>query len=165
MEVSMIMAPQNIPITLTGDVYNRHEDVSDDDPTSRVNLQPPRGDEPENAIMECAGQRLVIARIPFNRGDVALYQRLDMHGRYAIAGNHTNWGYSGYFKASVFDGKQWRAFKIWNFIPEADRHYANQGDRAKVHQRLAKIIENLAGTCVIWGNRTYEVSTVEKKHP
>lgn len=165
MEVNIIKPPKNAPITLTGDVYDRYKDVSEDDPTSWINLEPLRGDEPENELMECAGEKLVIVRIPFNRGDVALYQRLDMYGRYAIAGKHTNYGYSGYFKASVFDSKKWRAFKIWNIAPEGDRHYANQSELVKVRQRLTRIIEALSGACLIWGHRAYELPTLGKNNP
>jgi len=78
-----------------------------------------------------------------------------------LAGGHANYGYSGYFKASVFDGKKWRAFKIWNFVPEVDRHYSSQLEQTQVRARLIAQIEARAGSVVEWGNRAYELASVE----
>lgn len=150
---------RNAPVILTGASYDRHLDVPDDDPTSWLNLERVAGVEAHEAPTELAGAKFTSVRVPFKRGDVALYCRNDMHGRDAIAGGHTNYGYSGYFRASVFDGKQWRALKIWDVVPEADRQYASQTEKGEVQARLAAHIEALAGLAVEWGHRAYEVVT------
>lgn len=147
---------KNAPVTLTGAVYDR-QDIPEDDPTSWVDLEPARGDEAEDMITEFAGEKFAIVHIPFERGDVALYSRLDAAGRAARAGGHSNYGYSGYFKASVFDGKKWRAFKILSSVPEIDRNYASQGEKPKVQARLTERVESWAGRVVAWGNRAYEL--------
>jgi len=155
----MTKAPKNAPITLTGAVYDRYRDVSTDDPTSWIDLEPQDGLETENDLTQLVGEQLAIVRNKFERGDVALYQRSDTYGRDAIAGGHSNYGYAGYFKASVFDGKQWRAFKIWDFIPQSDRSYASQRELADVRERLTSLIQARAGLVAAWGNRTYELPT------
>jgi hypothetical protein len=114
-----------------------------------------RGFRPKQTLEQI--RRSIPYLVVFERGDVALYYRLDMFGRAAIAGHHPNYGFSGYFKASVFDGKKWRAFKIFDFVLEKDRHFSNHGDRASVYQRLAALIQTRAGCTLRWGNRAYEM--------
>lgn len=81
--------PQRRPLVLTGNVYDRQDDVE----------------------------------ITFEAGDVAVYHQMDADGRAAVREAHPNYGYSGYFRASVFDGKNWRRFKIWEVVSKTDRQY------------------------------------------
>ena len=55
----------------------------------------------------------------------------------------TNYGYSDYFKASVFDGKGWRNLELRGFIPESARHYATQSESGAVRERLVAAVESL----------------------
>lgn len=149
--------PTHPPITITGNVYDRYHEIDPDHPGMHIDLalsadQPAPQDE-----VIIMGQPFVPVARSFEAGDIAIYQKLDADGRSALAGGHTNYGYSGYFRASVFDGRGWRSFKIWGFIPEADRKYATQHDVASVKQRLTARLENLAGTSLVWRNRTYEL--------
>lgn len=153
-------AASHLPLTLTGTVYDRDE-IEARHPKGEVILVEPKGDEPEEALATVGKATLAIAYreyTPLLAGDVAIYPRMDMYGRHAARGKHTNYGYSGYFRASVYDGSQWRAFSIWHFVPEVDRHYETMGDRNAVRQRLVEHVKARSGQQLAWGNRAYELA-------
>jgi hypothetical protein len=137
----------NPPLTITGVVVDRRNDVSDDDPTAFFDL----ADAVD--VGDVTGADLI--RIEYRPGDMALRERLDMHGRNAIAGGHSNYGYSGYFKASIFDGKSWRNLSIWSLLPANGHRYASQGEKGTVRARLVGAIEERMGRVVEYRNKAY----------
>lgn len=90
-------------------------------------------------------------------GDIKLWCRLDSAGRAAVEGGHCNFGYSGYFKASIFDGKKWRNFKLWNFISDTIRHYATQQEKGWKLNMVIAALEKRKSAIASWGDRTYEL--------
>jgi hypothetical protein len=153
-------------LTLTGTVAEWDEVQSDKRGNQKTDLVPALPDTPEEDVVMLAGERLMVVEIGRNApgqtsyaaGDVTLYSKLDANGRHSVSGGHSNFGYSGYFKASVFDGKQWRNLKIWDFVPEADRQFATQKDKPTTEAKVIAAIAARAGHAVVWGDRTYELA-------
>jgi hypothetical protein len=80
-------------------------------------------------------------------GDVYVYRRDDASGRYARSGGHTNLGYSGYFLASIFDGKKWRRLQINELIPYSDRSFELASSSPEVRNRIALAVLSWHGRC------------------
>ena len=118
---------EHTPLTLTGKVCDRRLDV---------------------ILAEIEGEL-------FEAGDVGVYENTDSNGRMAIAGGHTNYGYSGYFRASIYDGKKWRKFKIWDFVSGPDRTFQTRRDMPEVRKRLIEIISAKRGNRVTWADGSY----------
>ncbi len=144
--VSVIKA-KHPDLFLSGGVYDKHDDVLEGYPDRRL--------KEDCDIEDVIDDQLDRWTVRFSVGDVAVYQKLDMFGRMAVKGRHSNYGYSGYFKASVFDGEKWRNFKIWNFVD--DRSYNTQAEMKDLKTRVMKIIREQAGNLVVWTKRTYEL--------
>lgn len=143
------------PIVLTGTIMNYY-DLDEKDRTTELVTRDATSDDPEELVIESAGSREVVDRIPYERGDIALRPKLDAAGRFAVSGWHSNYGYSGYLEASVFDGKKWRAFSIKS-LPETFRHYASQSEKSAVQERLEAFLKTRAGQEVLWGTRAYQL--------
>ena len=95
--------------------------------------------------------------VPFKIGDVAIYPKSNFLGRYSSAGNHPNFGYSGYFRASIFDGEGWRNFKMWDFISEEERSYRFQYKLNETKERVMEMIANRKGSVAVYTDRTYQI--------
>lgn len=151
------MKNKNFPLTLTGVVFDRDALRTG----GKTELVPATDQHRDDQIVQVPGiGRMAVVASPSTipaAGDISLYSKMDMLGRSAVAGKHTNYGYSGYFRASIFDGKAWRNFKIWDFIPEAERQYETQGDRPRVKKHLVAQLSARVGSVAVWGNRTYEL--------
>ncbi|MER8783333.1 hypothetical protein NKH60_19150 [Mesorhizobium sp. M1006] len=81
-----------------------------------------------------------------NDGDIKIQPKSDMHGRFASAGGHTNYGFSGYFKGFVYlAGKRKALVDWWTLFPGKEHHYAAQQDRGKAEAAIREIIETRAG--------------------
>lgn len=149
---------KNRPLTLTGSVFDRDAVRT----APKTDLVPATADHTEDQIIDLPGmgRMAIVAAAPGTgpaAGDVSLYSKSDMEGRIARAGRHTNFGYSGYFRASIFDGKAWRNFKIWDFVPEMELQYETQGDKPRVTKHLVALLAARIGATATWGHRTYEL--------
>ena len=68
-------------------------------------------------------------------GDIQIQAVLDSDGKWAVAGGHANYGYSGYFRGYVWlRGARKRLVDWWTLFPGGEHHYATQGGRRK-HSR------------------------------
>ena len=143
------------PIVLSGTVMDYY-DLDEHDRTSSLEFRAATPDDPVELVIELDGEKLVTESVAFERGDVALRPKLDAAGRYALNGGHANYGYSGYFEASVFDGKTWRAFNIRS-LPERLRNYASQTEKSAVQERIEELLNQLADTALEWCDRAYEL--------
>jgi hypothetical protein len=82
-------------------------------------------------------------------GDIQLQAVLDSEGKWAIAGGHSNYGYSGYFRGYVWlDGARKRLVDWWTLFPGKEHHYATQGDKRKAAEAIQARIDILSGTAV-----------------
>lgn len=145
----------NGQMPLSGNVYSRHEIDLANDSRSYLELEPEGDPSAGGEVVAVGGAEYAVVRKPFEVGDVAIYPRLDMFGRMALAGGHSNHGYSVYFRATIFDGSRWRNFQIWDFVPSEDRQYANQGEKTTIERRLIATINAQVGAIAVWGSRTY----------
>jgi hypothetical protein len=151
------VTPSSHPcLVLTGTVYPEGT-VGDAGETATVEFRHP-SEASTGSEATVGGVDVALVEVPFLAGDVEVVSRLDTSGRHNLAGRHTNFGYSGYFKARVFDGKRWRTFKIWDFVPEDARRFPRQGDKAHKMQEVIDAIRANGGKRVSWGNRTYEIA-------
>lgn len=135
------------PLTITGVVVARRTDVSDDDPTAFVDLRD--GVDVHNMT------EADLVRVEYRQGDVALRERLDMYGRNARIDGHSNYGYSGYFRASIFDGTRWRNLSIWSLLPGNGHRYASQAEKGVIRERLEAAIVERVGQVVEYRNKAY----------
>lgn len=78
-------------------------------------------------------------------GTIRIYSRDDAKGRSARRGKHTNFGYSGYYLASIFDGTKWRKLQFNALVPYDERSYEMASDKKIVEQYLADIISSWRG--------------------
>lgn len=92
-----------------------------------------------------------------SRGDIKVYERLDEAGRAAVRGGNANYGYSGYFRGLVYDGRRWRNLKLWELVPETDRQYATQAEKAATLERLRADLRALAGRKLVWRDRAFHL--------
>lgn len=142
------MPPQpRPPIRVSGTVYNKRTDVPSEDPTGFYDI-------PANADLGNLSKEDLV-RVHFQVGDVALYERSDMFGRKALAYRRTDIGYSGYFKAIIFDGKKWRNLAVYHLLPKNGHHYATQGEKQSVRERLKAAIAERTGQEVTYRKRQY----------
>lgn len=124
-------------LVLTGSVYVRGEDFDPNDLSTTFE------DE------------------PIVSGDVSIYSLLDKAGRSAARGGHTNFGYSGYFGASIFDGKKFRRFRTLNFIAKQDGSFAAQKNKPEVQVRVKELIRQQAGRKARWTEKSYELEATD----
>lgn len=107
-------------------------------------------------VCEIADKILAMKSIPFEDGIIQLQPKSDMLGRFASSDGHTNYGYSGYFKAYVYlKGKRKALVDFWSLFPGDGHHYSAQQDKAEVEGRIRVVIEARAGTDVIKVARGY----------
>lgn len=145
-------------LVLTGTVYPDGNGRKADE-TEQFRLVPIK-EAPEGVAetTELGGEKYALVPDPYEPGDVDLVSRMSARGRRHAAGGHTNMGYAGYFRARVFDGKRWRNFKIWDFVPKEVRNYDLAGDKGKVAEEITEIIEVRTGKRLTWGDRAYEIA-------
>jgi hypothetical protein len=160
------------PITLSGNVYYRPDISFTEDKRAHIQLcglieqsDLREGEKILDSFSMVIGEgktdSVTQIMVPFKVGDVAIYPKSDFLGRFSVAGGHTNFGYSGYFRASIFDGRAWSNFKIWNFISEEDRSYKVQYKLNETKDRVMKRIIEKRGFVAVYNDRTYEISNSE----
>lgn len=85
----------------------------------------------------------------FDDGTVQIMPRTDMFGRAAIDGDHSNYGYSGYYKFFVFvDGKRRRLTNAWRLFPNNEHHYKRQYEKKDVVAHIAATFAGIEGRAV-----------------
>ena len=91
-------------------------------------------------------------------GDIYLYHRDSREGALARRGGHTNYGYSGYFLASIFDGHQWRKLQINKLMAYEQRSYDFASQRQDIIGNLARIISSWRGVRAIYSQESRSFS-------
>jgi len=129
---------QKPALSLSGNVYTKEDvemlELADEDPESLPALI---RDDVAN------GDRLA-------PGDLKVYPQLDEQGRMAARGGHTNFGFSGYFAASIFDGTKWRRFDLRTVVPEKESGFAAQKDKADAIERIRECVRSASGRQCVW---------------
>jgi hypothetical protein len=83
-----------------------------------------------------------------NAGDVCVYRQDSAQGGSNRGGRHTNYGYSGFFKASIFDGTKWRNLKLDTMIQRESLAYDFQYDAENVARMVLQVIAQRQGARV-----------------
>lgn len=87
---------------------------------------------------------------PFADGDIQIQPRLDMYGRFAASGGHTNYGFSGFFRGYVtHNGKRRRLVDWYALFPNNEHHYASQLAKPDARDAIVARVEILSGTYVV----------------
>ena len=92
--------------------------------------------------------------IDLQAGDLKLYHGLDGAGRKALQRRHTNYGFSGTIRASIWDGRGWRRMRLISLLGEAVR-YPTQGEKDEAYARVRQTVPSLAGLAVFWDGSRY----------
>lgn len=85
-------------------------------------------------------------------GDIYLYRNDDRQGASYRRGRHTNYGYSGYYLASVFDGQKWRKLQFNDMVPYENRSYEYASESGRVYSYLTRVVST-------WRGRNVQYST------
>lgn len=83
-------------------------------------------------------------------GDLKVFPRLDEQGRMAARGGHTNFGFSGYFAASIFDGAKWRRFDLRTVVPDKESRFAAQRYKHDALSCIRKRVRSASGSQCVW---------------
>ncbi|MFL3317292.1 hypothetical protein [Klebsiella michiganensis] len=78
-------------------------------------------------------------------GDVYLYRNDDRQGASYRRGRHTNYGYSGYYLASVFDGQKWRKLQFNDMVAYENRSYEYACESGRVYNYLIRVVSTWRG--------------------
>lgn len=78
-------------------------------------------------------------------GDIYIYRQDDRNGSKNRQGRHSNYGYSGYFLASIYDGTKWRKLQFNMLVAYEDRHYETAMESSQVERHIAGIVSKWAG--------------------
>ncbi len=91
-------------------------------------------------------------------GDIMVWCRLDNAGRAAVKRGNRDYGCSGNFQASIFDGQKWRKFHTRNFVRESITKYATHCERGWKIELMIEALEMHADEVVALVETNYQLS-------
>ncbi|MBD9646358.1 hypothetical protein IB231_22320 [Pantoea sp. PNT02] len=95
---------------------------------------------------------VVSSRYAAAQGDVYLYRNDDRQGATYRRGRHTNYGYSGYYLASIYDGEKWRKLQFNDMVAYENRSYEYASESGRVYHYLTRVVR-------LWQGRRVQYST------
>lgn len=87
-------------------------------------------------------------------GDVYIYRQDDRNGSKNRQGRHSNYGYSGYFLASIYDGKKWRKLQFNKLVFYENRFYETAREAGQVERDIAGVVSKWAGLIAHYDSTT-----------
>jgi hypothetical protein len=79
-------------------------------------------------------------------GDIWIRPQLDAEGRHAVAGRHTNWGYSGYFVLALHANAGRRKLLDARIIfPLGQNRYSSKGEQSSAEGEVRQRVLALSG--------------------
>ena len=78
-------------------------------------------------------------------GDIVVYGILDRRGKANRGNRQANLGYSGYCVATVWTGRNWNPFTLWNVIPWQILRYRTERDHRGRIRRVIPLLGELRG--------------------
>lgn len=78
-------------------------------------------------------------------GDLRLHAHLDENGKRKRARAYCKAGYSGFIRASIFDGERWRKFMLALYVDASTRQYQQFAERSIRVRKAIRVLEGLAG--------------------
>lgn len=88
-------------------------------------------------------------------GDVYLYWKDSRDAAFARRGGHANYGYPGYFLASIFDGADWRKLQLNKLIEYEQRSYDLASQRQEVIGNLSRIVSSWRGSVAHYNQESH----------
>ena len=85
-----------------------------------------------------------------NPFDIRIHAHLDENGAKKRARGFCRDGYSGVFRASIFDGKRWRKFMLANQVESDLRQFAQYSERYARGSRLIARLASFKGRSVVY---------------
>ncbi len=82
-------------------------------------------------------------------GDLKLWDRAD---RDKSTGGFAT---SGYFNASIYDGKKWRNFRLWNLMSSRMTKFSTQDGKWDKIPPVIALLRGKAESYAVWGHKTY----------
>jgi hypothetical protein len=87
------------------------------------------------------------------KGDLYLYLNTENTDKTPIKGDYFRTGYAGYFKAEIFDGKEWQLITVTDFCEDKE-HYFHKSERSiDTYHLCSEILRSAEGTEVFKGYR------------
>jgi hypothetical protein len=87
------------------------------------------------------------------KGDICLYLNTENTDKTRIKGDYFRTGYAGYYKAEIFDGKEWQFLNVNDFC-EHKEHYFSKSERSfDTYTLCSEFFRNAAGAEVFKGYR------------
>ncbi len=80
------------------------------------------------------------------KGDITLYLNTDTSDRVPLKGNYYAKGYAGYFKADIYDGKEWQVLHITDFLEDKEHHFSKSECSIDTYHLIREILAEKAGT-------------------
>lgn len=98
-------------------------------------------------------------------GTIRIYRNDDSEGRRARFGGHTNYGYSGYYLASIYDGTKWRRLQFNRLISYENRSYEMARQCPQVENYLRSRIGSWQGMIAKYDSVTRSFRIVSLEMP
>lgn len=95
-------------------------------------------------------------------GALRIHSHLDEEGLKQRQRAYCAAGYSGYIRASVFDGKSWRKFMLAREASPAERQFKNFQVRVQLAAALIKKLACLSGKTCVYRDGAFAVLHEEK---
>lgn len=87
------------------------------------------------------------------KGDIYLYLNTENTFKTLIKGDYFNKGYAGYFKADIFDGKEWQLLNIGEFFEFKEHHFTKSECSIDTYKLCVELLAPFAGNEVYKGYR------------
>ncbi len=98
-------------------------------------------------------------------GDIYIYRNDDREGALARGGGHTNYGYSGYYLASIFDGNDWRKLQFNKLVSYENRSYEQARQCNIVENYLRTIVLSWRGSTAVYDSSTRSFRIIGREIP
>lgn len=83
-------------------------------------------------------------------GDIRVHAHLDENGVKQRQRGFCRAGYSGVFRASIYDGSAWRKFMLALAVDSRARRYAQNSERSSRLGEVFRALEKLKGRCCVY---------------
>ncbi len=103
--------------------------------------------------------RLVASRTTYPAdGDVRVVSMLDQAGRMNVRGRHTNLGYSGYWKGSIFFNRKPQAIVNWrDLFPQEENRYSVAQYQPEAMSEVIRILGSHKSTMALRAKRGWSL--------
>lgn len=87
------------------------------------------------------------------KGDIFMYLNTENTTKVAIKGDYFRTGYAGYFKADIFDGKEWQLLNIGEFCEDKENYFTKSECSIDTYHFCSELLRQKEGAEVFKGYR------------